>query len=215
MYYNCGDLDNYRYVYDSDDGSCELVEKYRLMQSNLGVEKRPIRSSLSLAKLRMLYGFDNSSDIAMRIKFCTYTVDFEYFEDFKICLSFIVLDLSRDEIGYNRTGRVKHELNDFCYDNYMIFMIVTPVWRKMMSRFRTSPSFKSASIKGYRIMGFPVPLQMLDYVFKFVRNRDIFGIIRAFGGTLYDNLEIKILGDTYDWQSKKYRLDEKVVKWLV
>ena len=54
MYYDVGSFNNYKFVYDTLNNSCEMVRKEKLT----GVDLRPMNSPVNLLKILSMFGID-------------------------------------------------------------------------------------------------------------------------------------------------------------
>ena len=207
-YYNCGRIDNFLYVYDSSDGSCELVSMDKL--ANIGVDILEIeKSAFNLHKMRMMYSFEDFG-VYCGLGLCLYTVDFKDKNDFKLRLS---LNIFKADNILTRYRGSKRELERFCYNNkYLLFFSVIPCYRSYMNNLISSiPKFRHVSCLGEKFIGLPVPLQMFDYIVMMASNHDFIGIVNAFGGFIFENLSIK----NDKWFFDKEKLDLSEVVWRI
>lgn len=197
MFYNLGEhKQDYVFVYDSDDESCELVLKRNLRSSKIKLGSVNI-NPMNLYKFRTFFGFERSQ------------IDGLYLRD--LC-SFSV--------------KMKCENNSFrTMIHFSIFLIpenlMMPRFRKMYIGvdgyavvFNIESGFLNIAkdknkylhfIDVYgtiRFRGFILPLNTAVYILRLVDARDINGVIKAFDGLVCNKLVCYF--DNYAFQDYYY-----------
>lgn len=212
MFYDCGSIDDCVYVFDSEDETCELINRGRLAISGLNAKKFENKGIFHKAKLKMLYGF-KGDDISSVLQLCSYWVNFTDYNAYKIRLYFRLTNMLNDYVGYSSDKYEVQELHDFCYNYYMLFLVVEPVYSDMIGgMFESYPSFKLLSISEERFFGIPVPLQMFYYIVRLAKMHNFIEMNRALAGLLYENIAVRSRNGYY---KRKNEFDENDLSWSV
>lgn len=216
MYYICGKLNDYSYMFDSSDCSCELIRNDSLTGLNYSI--RSDTGMNSIEKAAMLYGFSRDQ-ISFYKKMCTYKVRFEgggYGFELQLVMRLFPLDEFQYCGGSSDTStEVSYVMSTLSHGKkFMLFMniIVEPTQIPVSGIcMHFDPELKIIMSKQYRLTGLPFPFVMLDYLVKLVRNRDFSNLDRAFCGVLYENARMyNIERALLSGVDKSYKL---VVHW--
>lgn len=208
MFYYCGSIEDYSYVYDTSDNSCELVKNEKL--DGILVQKKADRGSLSLSKLKMLYGFTETTfDLVLGL--CEYEIGFIGIGKECAHLYLRCVDMSSNAVLFRGSS-----LYDFKYDNYIMFLIIHQIYNFTSNpEFRSTPSLSKLIIESEgSYMCLPVPLQMVDYTVKLAKAHNFKGLDRAYGGAIFTNLR-RTTSDTGSYWRAKLALNESTIDWSV
>lgn len=185
MFYDCGLLNDYRYVYDSDDDSCELVDNKKLLDSNIVVSNEYISGSFDIPRLRMMYNFKNDA-YSLFLNVCSYRIIFDNSDVFLLYLNFRIFDIVDVLEDYNMPI---DELKSVRFGNSNKFLFMELYKPHLFYNSRsTKPSLRCIR---YVFFGFPVPVQMFIYVMNLAKMSDFDSIDRAFNGALFKNMRVK------------------------
>lgn len=190
MFYDCGSLGNYSYIFDTEDNSCELVDKSRLQ--GVHVEELFDRGSIQPAKLKMLYSFKGVNLVSSMYNICIYNIGVS-----TINLNVRLVDLRGKNVEYQSEDYC-NEMTDFCYDGYMLFLMLTHGTFNETGNLVSFPLYRRLIIGAFMYIGIPIPAQMLYYMDRFVKSHDFESLDRIFGGFLFSNFHKKI-GD-FEWR---------------
>lgn len=187
MFYECGQLNNYVYVYDSDDNTCELVKKKRLKDSGIVLSNECIMNSFDIARLRMMYPFE-SDIVSLYYDAFSYKVEFKNREIILIDVSFRIFDRLKILKVYNGVGDI---LESLCFGNSNKFLFLEIHQADTFQE----PIESELPFRCIRrisdIIGYPVPPQMFTYIMNLVKIHDFDSIDRAMCGSLFKNLVIR------------------------
>lgn len=183
MLYNCGGIEGYNYILDSETGTCRLVKNGSFDENSIN------RGSLSPAKLKMLYGFVDSN-FGLDKDLCTYEVEFNnnYSADIQLCIG--IVNISSSFVKFRNANDISKYLKNFLYGQYCIFLLVRSIHSLVFT-----PNFWQIRLWAYLYYCLPLPVQMLDCLFGFVRSYDFDGLNSIFGGALIDTLTLRIDGN--------------------
>lgn len=204
MLYDCGHVDDYVYVYDSENGKCSLLKSDACRCSLQRVSNK----SFSFAKLRMLYNF-HGMEFNYLLSLFRYGIKFMVYPDFLMEFGFRLFNKHACSI-YGGSGNwfydcdssiILRELDDFSVDDWFLFMYCNPIFTK--ADIRSSIKFRHVQFSnGYFIYGIPAPVHMLQYVSNLCSLGDQEGVDEALGGFICKNMEIYYTG-----------FSESVMRW--
>lgn len=207
MFYMCGSIGDYEYVYDSDDGSCELIPDSKISQ--IQVLSGVVNPHMNLAKLRMLYGFKPDSD-CLCLYLCNYFIDFF---GFGVRIFLRVYLLSSDNI-YHYYGNID-ELHGFCFgsDNKYFLFLSFIQYDVFEERFDSLEFIQRKLMmkNDMEFRGIPFPLHMMNYMMSFVKKHDFIGLDSAFGGALFRGLKLR--SNDGIWINRHGVLNERNIAW--
>lgn len=207
MFYDCGSVDNYSYIFDTEDGSCELVKQDSLV--DIEINKLADRGSLSPVKLKMLFGFKDYANNSMMYRICTYYINENIVLHVRLHIRLVYL--SKDVKYY--TIRTSQEYKDFCYNGYMLFLVVTSGSHDMVGKLCSKPNFRHLVFNYVDYLGIQLPLQMLPYMNRLAKEHNFYELDRAFGGFIFSNLTMLDKGGF--WKTNTEKLDEDNIFWEI
>lgn len=182
MFYTVGHLLFHNYIFDTEDGSCELVEFAKL--GELGIKCPVIQQKpIEVAKIKMLYHFVNDKRGIYYKDLVDYTLTLKY----KYADGCDISDISLRVYLLCDNGEYCLFLNihSFCSAYYN---------RKYIEYIENGTY---SSFNGLRL-----PECMLGYIIKLAEKRDLDGIFSAFDGILdkklFDDCEFDVLSGVHN-----------------
>lgn len=163
MYYLVGRFNDKVFVYDSDDGSCELMNMSNLSDSGVVFEEK-IFSAPDLYKLCIMYGFHPFGSTFL-IKYVNYTVPVIGVESVIVRITLNILPKNKiindDYVSlwesYGYTG------------SYIVMMDITPY------KYRLENLCHNIGVVGHSLFnGVIIPYVMLNYLMR-LKNEQDFG----------------------------------------
>lgn len=227
MYYEVGEtFDGYRFIFDSDDNSCELVKYEDLIDSGVDF-KSLVKQTFDYNKFRMLHKLP--MDDYLKIMVVSYTVtvsDDKSCFDVNIDLAFVIERVDND---ITETYKKKNVNKDYYLESHIITLV------PMIKGVVNSKSNKTMSIldfglleteimhyisfhKSYkanamfRQFGINTPVQMFDYIMKLSQCHDLDGISRAYGYAFTDNF---CIGGKRTYTGRRFKFVEikNIITW--
>lgn len=206
MFYNCGELDDYRYIYDSNTGRCSLMLRGRIVSERIKAER--IKNDFNFTKIRMLYNFIDVSPIKLGIinnlndvvnlvfNLCDYKVQFSGYALYTgVRLNFRLLKIGNRQDRYLGSmynyGRIdtETEIDMFSSGGFMIVLTFESIHDSLMvPSLNSFPKMRHIRILDKDYIGIPVPVQMLNYAVNVAREHNFKSLNAAFSGMFLDNL---------------------------
>lgn len=187
MLYNCGSIEGYDYIYNSDDNSCKLVERdsYYGEKRTIGVVDLPDKGSLNLSKLKMVYGFKDISYGAV-LNLCEYEIYFTHvgYTKFRLSIRVLVLDniSAMSVLDWSRN-------KDFNFNGYTLLLMIEQFKCTLsLPRVKTVPPLCVDMIESEKFYSYlQFPLVMLDCIVRHAKAQGFMRIDEMFNGALYTN----------------------------
>lgn len=202
MFYDCGWLNDYRYIYDTSDDTCELVDLYRLSKNE--IYTTTMEPQACLMKLAVAYNFSHDT-LGLKKKVCNYAASFT--DNVKLTVNLDLRLLPIGEYCYYGGSSDTHSdvVNTIRYltydsgkhDSFMIYLCFSPsaTVPNTSVYFRYTPELRLivSKFNNIRLTGLPIPVQMLTTIERLKRKMDISALDKALGGALFTNLKLRSL----------------------
>lgn len=193
MFYTVGQWRKYSFVYDSDDGSCEMVLSSKLKE--VGCKKFKGNQS-EFSKLRVVYGFNNSY-VKSIVKF---TLPLEFAKRNKmeaayrsvqkvhsVDVGIAVILIRKDEVMADDNTK-KEFLRAGLTGNYIIFVYPHCDGEYKVALDNKFQSFNAVGFGNFR--GIAVPERMFAYMMELTRRKDLEHLLLSFNGLFSDKLQV-------------------------
>lgn len=202
MLYDLGRLDDYVYIYNTDDSSCRLMHKCYVDEC----EESSYRGSLSPAKLKMLYPkfVNNRSGVLMDL--FQYDVEFYGFGVVTFVASIGLINMTSKNVKHMILSKYYER---FSYGDYMLLLMIRQISRlSYASAFASTPCLWDFVIDKNKYECIPFPLQMLEHVLK---SHDFVYIDSLFNNVLFDSLRVYM--NNRSWLVAKRDIKDLDIRW--
>lgn len=200
MFYKIGSTDNgFDFIYDSEDGSCEMIKASRLKELGVSLESRD--NVWNFNKFRLMYNLDsdinifhlvsynisisNNLFVSLSVNLFVEKINGRYIEshgnsqiarDPYLSDHIIVLDINLSSVVDSSQG-IQIFMRDYEYDTKGVFGYL----------YYSNADF--VSVKHY---GVSIPVEMFVYTMKLARSHDINSLSRAYGDWLIKNFKLSL-----------------------